>query len=64
MLSSLSPVRPGRPTKPEACRLIHTGMRLGWKDRQRLHALARSEGISMSEYMRRLVWAHLAAKAA
>jgi len=54
----------GRPSLPSECRLVHTGIRLGAKDRSKLMLLARSEGISVSEYLRRLVWAHIATKAA
>ena len=52
----------GRPSLPAECRLVHTGIRLGTKDRSQLRLLARSEGISVSEYLRRLVWAHIATK--
>ena len=54
----------GRPSLPSECRLVHTGIRLGAKDRSKLMLLARSEGISVSEYLRRLVWAHIATNAA
>lgn len=62
--SSSSPSRSGRPMLPVECRLIHTGIRLGMRDRTQLVRMAKEEGISVSEYMRRLVWAHIAARAA
>ena len=49
---------------PAEYRLVHTGIRLGVKDRSQLRLLAKREGVSLSEYLRRLVWAHLAARAA
>jgi len=63
-LSSCSSQRGGRPVLPAEARLVHTGIRLGRKDRSQLVLLARNEGVSVSEYVRRLVWAHIAAKAA
>ncbi len=63
-MSSSSSQRGGRPVLPTEARLVHTGIRLGRKDRSQLVLLARSEGVSVSEYVRRLVWAHIAAKAA
>ena len=62
--SSHSTARPGRPELPAEYRLIHTGIRLGAKDRSQLALLAKREGVSLSEYLRRLVWAHIAARAA
>ena len=62
--SSHSTGRPGRPSMPAEYRLVHTGIRLGVKDRSQLALLAKREGVSLSEYLRRLVWAHLAARAA
>ncbi len=62
--SSHSTGRPGRPALPAKNRLVHTGIRLGAKDRSQLRLLAKREGVSLSEYLRRLVWAHLAARAA
>ena len=62
--SSHSTGRPGRPALPAKNRLVHTGIRLGVKDRSQLRLLARREGVSLSEYLRRLVWAHIAARAA
>ena len=62
--SSHSTGRPGRPALPAKNRLVHTGIRLGVKDRSQLVLLAKREGVSLSEYLRRLVWAHIAAKAA
>ena len=62
--SSHSTGRPGRPALPAKNRLVHTGIRLGVKDRSQLALLAKREGVSLSEYLRRLVWAHIAARAA
>ena len=56
--------RPGRPALQAEYRLVHTGIRLGAKDRSQLALLASREGVSLSEYVRRLVRAHIAAKAA
>jgi len=62
--SSKPSSRCGRPPKPAESRLVHTGVRLGRHDRRQLALLATNEGISVSEYVRRLVWVHIAAQAA
>ena len=62
--SSHSTGKSGRPSLPAEYRLVHTGIRLGAKDRSQLALLARHEGVSLSEYVRRLVWAHIAVRAA